>query len=146
MKSKFRKIQHQSPENRTWNIKGDSDFAVFTGGSSLAGDNWRCIADEQIVNNEVGNITVYKGDFVIAMVDNPGNLNYENLNNGNWDIIRRAPIGFGTKKTGKDGGRLFEASIDNDYYYLCVVAGDPENEPQGLPGTAVWKKIALTTT
>lgn len=146
MLKKHRKIQTQSSENRTWNISGDSDFSVFTGASALAGDIWRCTADQQIVNNEVGNPTVYKGDFVIAMVDSPGNLNYENLNNGNWDIIRRNPIGMGTKKSGVDGGRLFEASIDNDYYYLCVIAGDPESMPGQGDGTATWKKMALTTT
>jgi len=144
--ARLRKEQNHSPNNRVWSVKGDSDFTAFSYTAILSGDVWRCTSDEQIVNNEVGNPVVYKGDLIIAMIDNPDELNYTNLNNGNWDILRRNPIGHGTKKSGRDGGRLFEQSIDDDYYYICVLAGDPETLEGADDGTAIWKKSSLTTT
>lgn len=43
---------------------------------------------------------------------------------------------FDTKASGADAGILGETAIDDDYLYVCVVAG--------AVGYATWKKIALT--
>ena len=49
-----------------------------------------------------------------------------------------AAFGFGTKQTGVDAGVLKEVSFDNDYMYVCVIAGEA--------GVAVWKKSVLFNT
>jgi hypothetical protein len=141
-----RKSQTHSAYNQTWSVKGDSDFTAFSNTTALAGDVWRCSADEQVVNEVSGNITVYKGDLIIAMEDNPGELTWTNLNAGKWDIMRKNPIGSGTKQTGVDGGVLGEKSFDDDYEYLCVEAGEPETLSGSGDGTATWKKKPLLAT
>lgn len=45
---------------------------------------------------------------------------------------------FGAKQTGVDAGVLFQQAIDDDYLYVCVVAG--------VAGVAVWKKTLLFNT
>ena len=44
-------------------------------------------------------------------------------------------IPFGTKSSASDAGQAGEIWIDNDYLFLCVIAG--------TAGNAVWKKIPL---
>ena len=139
----FRKVQAHSPNNRVQSLIGDSTFIDFNNDDVLAGDSWRCSSDEQVVNNVVGNPVVYKGDKVMAMVDNPGPLNWENINNGNWDISRRIPIPPGTRITARDGGQEGVETYDDDYRYICVQSGIPESLPGRRDGTAIWKKSSI---
>jgi len=143
---KTRKIQLHGAANQVWNVKGDSTFETFNETDALAGDVWRCSADEQVVNDVSMNITVYKGDLIIAMVDTPGILNWDNYNNGNWDIIRKNPISEGTKTSWVHGGRIGEEAFDNDYRYLCTRSGDPETSPAAADGSAEWKKSPIMAT
>lgn len=46
-------------------------------------------------------------------------------------------IGTGEKLTGVDAGTLHQLSVTDDYLYVCVSPGTE-------PGTATWKKLALT--
>lgn len=48
------------------------------------------------------------------------------------------PIAWGEKKTGIDGGYLWQESLTDDYRYICVYPG--------IPGIAIWKKIPLLST
>ena len=141
-----RKAQTHSAYNRAWVIKGDNDFTAFSETTALAGDVWRCSADEQIVNDTVGNPVVYKGDFIIALVDNPGELNWTNINADKWDIQRKNPIGDGEKRTGVDGGMYREMSMSDDYMFVCATAGTAETTAGAGDGTAIWKKWAITAT
>jgi hypothetical protein len=144
---RFRKAQQHSVNNQVWNNRGTPDFTDFSPANILSGDLWRCdVADGVVVNEIAGNVTVYAGDLIIAMVDDPGELNFTNLNSGNWEIIRKNPITEGTMQTGVDGGVRGEEAFDNDYRYLCVRGGNPESLPGAGDGTAIWKKSALTTT
>jgi len=144
--NRIRKAQVHSAELQTWNYRGQVDFTQFNPALILAGDNWRCGNEGTgvAVNNIDGNVYMYKGDISLALVNNPGALNHANINNGNWEIIRKNPIGSGTKISKRDGGYLFESSIDNDYHYLCVEAGIAESMDGARDGTATWKKTPLT--
>lgn len=136
---RFRKAQQHSANNQVWNNRGIPDFTDFSPANILSGDLWRCdVADGVIVNEIAGNVTVYEGDLIIAMVNDPGELNFTNLNSGNWEIIRKNPITEATRQTGVDGGVKGEKAFDDDYEYLCVEGGEP--------GIAIWKKSVLTTT
>jgi len=141
--NKHQKWQSHSDEYRTMNIIGDIDFAAFDGADALAGDTWRMSADEQTAGSILNNIIIYKGDKVMAMVDNPGTLNWENINNGNWDISRKIPITPGTRITARDGGQEGVETYDDDYRYICVQSGIPESLPGRRDGTAIWKKSIL---
>lgn len=59
---------------------------------------------------------------------------------GTVDVITHSLnlIGYGTKKTGIDGGSLGQLYFDDDYLYVCVKSGEAP--------TAVWKKIAISNT
>ena len=143
--NRLRKSQLHGSGLNAWNFRGKPDFTSFDPDMILAGDNWQCNTpgDGVVVNNVAGNVVMYQGDLLIATVDNPGALTHENVNNGNWEIMRKHPIGLGTKKSYVHGGYLFEASIDNDYHYLCVQAGVPETLNGSADGTAIWKKSPL---
>lgn len=143
--NRLRKAQLHSDNLKALNFRGTPDFTNFYPPLVLTGDAWKCNTpgDGVTVNNIAGNIIIYNGDIVIALADSPGDLNHENVNGGKWEIRRKNPIGFGTKKSYVDGGFLFEASIDDDYHYLCVKAGVPETLNGSGDGTAIWKKTAL---
>lgn len=47
-------------------------------------------------------------------------------------------IGYGSKYSATHAGRLKQMSIDDDYLYICVSAGQP--------GYARWKRVALSQT
>ena len=114
------------------------DFTGFYSSLILAGD-YCVIKAEEIVND----LTVYGGDSVKAMVDDPGALTLANLNLGKWNIVRKLPIGLGTRITGIHGGRLFEETLDDDFRYICVSTGLPETMQGAGNGTAIWKKSAI---
>lgn len=142
-----RKAQLHSTANRSWSIRGVPDFTNFYPDTVLAGDTWfGSNEDGVIVNNIAGNIKIFKGDWLIALEDDPGVLNFETLNAGKWDIIRRIPTELGSKITGRDGGRLGSKSIDDDYEYTCTKSGLPETLVGAGNGTAVWKRHSLQNT
>lgn len=142
----FRKSQLYGPKNRTKNFRGIPDFENFNPTKVLIGDFWVSDQEDTTVNLIENNVKVYKNDIVMALVKNPGPLSYETLNNNEWIIQRDRAIGTGAKKTGVDGGFLWEQSFDNDFIFICVGPGTPE--PPGHPGegTAVWKRIQLHST
>ncbi len=150
--NKIRKHQLHSDSLKTWNYRGSADFTDFFPENVLTGDNWRCeIYGEEnfggtVVNNIHNNVIIYKGDIVVALIDNPNDLTYESLNNNEWEIIRKSPIGYGEKITGIHGGTWFEWSITNDFLYLCVTAGVGETNTGDGDGTAVWKRIQIHKT
>ena len=145
--NRLRKEQVHSPGLKNWNHRGTGNFLSFYPTSVLAGDIWRCDSIEGVtVNGIENNIVLYAGDYVLANIDSPGELIFANVINGNWEILRKNPVGFGTKTTNVNGGFLGESSIDDDYLYLCVAAGISESLPGAGDGTATWKKIHLLNT
>jgi hypothetical protein len=63
-------------------------------------------------------------------------LDYEVYKNRLPDeLIETAKKEFGAKYSGTDGGKLLEISVDDDFMYVCVKAGDP--------GVAIWKRTPL---
>lgn len=76
---------------------------------------------------------------------NPAGVSYEEFNNYKTFINEQLalvggsdPVGnitYGTKYTGTDSGTLFQMSIDDDFLYICVVAGEAPD--------AIWKRIPL---
>jgi hypothetical protein len=67
---------------------------------------------------------------------------YQNFTNEQiqliWSSINAGNIGYGSKQTGVDEGTLYQLSIDDDFLYVCVVAGDTS--------TAVWKRVHISQT
>jgi hypothetical protein len=53
-----------------------------------------------------------------------------------FSLTNLVEITWGSKYSASHAGSLGETSVDDDYFYVCVVAG-------GV-GSATWKKIALT--
>lgn len=144
---RYRKVQQHSPYNIVWNYRGTPDFRDFDPADILGGDLWRCDSvDGVTVNDIAGNVKLYSGDLVVAMIDDPGALNWDNLNNGNWHIIKKTPIEEGTKQTGVDGGVRGAEAFDNDYRYLCVEGGTAETGDEAGDGTATWKKSTISVT
>jgi hypothetical protein len=144
---RLRKVQQHNPAYKAWNLRGAPDFTSFNPAAILAGDTWfGSVEDGVTVNNILGNLKVFKGDWVIAIEDNPGLLNYETFNAGKWDIIRRIPADQGSKFTGRDGGRFGWTSIDDDYQYVCTRSGEPETVSGAGDGTAIWKRHSLQNT
>ena len=144
---RFRKIQQHNESFRAFTLRGTPDFTDFEPATILAGDIWFGSEDDGVtVNNLIGNIKIFKGDWVVACVDDADPLTYNSYNAGQWDIIRRIPADWGAKQTGVDGGRRGWTSFDDDYLYSCVVSGNQETISGAKDGTAVWKKTVLTTT
>lgn len=58
------------------------------------------------------------------------------ITNGDW-VAGTAEyfVPFGAKQSSIDAGALGEFSVDDDYLYICVIAGGA--------GSAVWKRIAM---
>ena len=71
--------------------------------------------------------------FLKKQVDNIGS----NLNWARW-YESPASIGFGSKYSATDQGQLLEMSIDDDFLYICVQAGEA--------GNASWKRAPLRVT
>lgn len=143
---RIRKEQIHTANLTLWRDRGVVDFSAFNPTKILAGDLWRCTADEVTVNGLEGNVKMYKNDIVVALEDNANALTYENINAGAWHILRSRPIGTGAKKTGVDGGYIWEQSFVDDFYYVCTVPGNPETSEEAGDGTAVWKRIQLHST
>jgi hypothetical protein len=146
LRTRIRKLQLHSSDLQIWNDRGTPDFSDFDPANILASDLWRCNQDEVTVNGLEGNIKLFKGDIVIALVDDPGALNYSNIEAEKWQIIRMRPVGEGSKKTGVDGGYRWEQSFADDYIYTCTVGGDPETSEGAGDGTATWKRFQLHST
>lgn len=58
------------------------------------------------------------------------------ITNGDWQAATATfYVPYGEKQSAVDAGTLGELSIDDDYMYVCVIAGGA--------GSATWKKIPL---
>lgn len=143
---RLRKAQIHSYNVKFWNDRGAPDFTDFNPEKVLAGDLWRCNQSEVTVNEIEGNVKVYKGDIVIALDDDPGALNYDNINADKWQVIRRRPVGEGSKQSGVDGGYKWEQSFADDFVFYCTVAGHAETSENAGNGTATWKRFQLHST
>jgi hypothetical protein len=53
-------------------------------------------------------------------------------------VAAQLAFSYGEKKTGVDAGFLGQISINDDYFYVCVIAG--------AIGVAVWKRGVLFQT
>ncbi len=83
--AKPRKIQLHSVGVQLWNLRELTDFATFAPTKVLAGDAWHCTAS---ANVEVNSITIRPADTVLALMDNPGELNEANITAGKWKVLR----------------------------------------------------------
>lgn len=55
-----------------------------------------------------------------------------------YNMVESIKIGSGPRSSDKDAGKLNEMSLDDDYLYICVKAGDA--------GKAIWKKTLMFQT
>jgi hypothetical protein len=144
LNNRIRKLQLHSSELHIWNDRGAPDFSDFDPDNILASDLWRCDVDEVVVNGVEGNIKLFKGDIVVALVDDPGSLTYSSIEDGKWQIVRMRPVGEGSKQTGVDGGYRWEQSFADDFVYICTQGGEPNTVPS--LGGAIWKRFQLHST
>lgn len=84
--NKIRKKQLHSSDLHSWNYRGTMIPTDFNPINVLTGDNWVSIA---ISTAEVNGVTIYPGDMILALTDNPGALSLEN---GNWKLIRNMGV------------------------------------------------------
>ncbi len=142
--NRVRKAQLHSVALQIWNDRGTPDFSDFNPLDILAGDLWRCNQSEVVVNGVQDNIKLFKGDIVLALVDDPEPLTYPTIEDGSWQIVRMRPVGEGAKQTGVDGGYRWEQSFADDFIYICTYGGLANTHPNH--GGATWKRFQLHTT
>lgn len=140
---RLRKEQIHTIFTNIYRDRGGINFESFSPLFVLRGDIWYSTSENYVLVNDV---IINKGDKVRALVDNPGSLNYININAGKWLIEREINILYGTRKSKIHGGYLMEQYMDDDYMYICSTAGVPETYNGSNDGTAIWKKIHLLLT
>lgn len=87
--NKIRKRQVHSDTLRSWNYRGTVAVAEFIPAKVLAGDNWVLMTPAPVQFN---GLMVYPGDMALALIDNAGALTAENVEAGQWRLIRNQGV------------------------------------------------------
>jgi hypothetical protein len=87
--NKIRKRQAHSDTLRSWNYRGTVAVAEFIPAKVLAGDNWVLMSALPVLFN---GLMVYPGDMALALVDGAGALTAENVEAGQWRLIRNQGV------------------------------------------------------
>lgn len=87
--NRIRKRQAHSDDLHSWNYRGTVPVAEFIPAKVLSGDNWVLMTATPVVYN---GITIYPGDMALALVDDAGALTAENMEAGNWKVIRNQGV------------------------------------------------------
>jgi hypothetical protein len=87
--NRIRKAQVYSYDLKSWNYRGTIAVNDFSPGNILTGDNWVLMTPLPVNFN---GLIVYPGDMALALVDNAGALTAENVEAGNWKLIRNQGV------------------------------------------------------
>ncbi len=84
-----RKEQIHHDRLQAWNYRGMLDFSSeFDTSDVLAGDNWVSSSVSSVKVDD--DLTIFYGDMIIALVDNPGLISQANITANKWKLNRNA--------------------------------------------------------
>lgn len=88
----MKRLQKEQIHNdylHSWNYRGTISVDEFSPSGILSGDNWVMLCSSPVSYNGV---KIYPGDMALALVDNPGELNIENIEADKWKLIRNQGV------------------------------------------------------